>query len=168
MKEYVFDIETTSLDADVGSVIAIGLKEVNGNEEILFDTNEINVIKDFLSKIDNTITLIGFNIKKFDIPFLNFRCFVHKIKCSQLKKVKTIDVLEIVKESFRTSNLKLIMFKKIFGIIDEVESSNIETIYLEYLKTNDDKFKNEIIDHLRKDLIACEEVYKRLKEIGIL
>ncbi|MFH8038447.1 MAG: ribonuclease H-like domain-containing protein [Candidatus Aenigmatarchaeota archaeon] len=168
MKEYIFDIETTDLNADVGNIIAIGLKELNGEEKILFNENEEKLIREFLALLKNETTLIGFNIKKFDIPFLFYKCFVYKINTSQLTKVNIKDVLELVKDVFRSSSLKLSHFKKILGVEDVANSSDIKSIYLEYLKTKEERFKNLIIDHLKSDLIACEKVYNRLKEIGMI
>lgn len=168
MKEYIFDIETTDLNADVGNIIAIGLKELNGEEKILFNENEEKLIREFLALLKNETTLIGFNIKKFDIPFLFYKCFVYKINTLQLTKINIKDVLELVKDVFRSSSLKLSHFKKILGVEDVANSSDIKSIYLEYLKTKEERFKNLIIDHLKSDLIACEKVYNRLKEIGMI
>lgn len=168
MKEYIFDIETTDLNADVGNIIAIGLKELNGEEKILFNENEEKLIREFLALLKNETTLIGFNIKKFDIPFLFYKCFVYKINTLQLTKINIKDVLELVKDVFRSSSLKLSHFKKILGVGDVANSSDIKSIYLEYLKTKEERFKNLIIDHLKSDLIACEKVYNRLKEIGMI
>jgi predicted PolB exonuclease-like 3'-5' exonuclease len=96
-------LEANSLDEGPkpsDKVILIYYKEVHrGTEEVLFREwveGEEAILKRFYAlltkklSLEKTVTLTGWNIAKFDIPFLTYRLFLHNV-----------DSLENIIESFR-------------------------------------------------------------------
>lgn len=168
MKEIIFDIETTDLEADKGYVVAIGLKEIDKEEKILFLENldERGLIKNFLNLIDNQTLLIGYNISKFDIPYIKSKCFLLQINCNILKRIQTLDLLDVAKANLKFSNLKLNTFKQFFEI-EDFGGEEIKNLFMKFL-SGDEESKEKIIEHLKKDLVSTEKIYKRLLEVGIL
>jgi predicted PolB exonuclease-like 3'-5' exonuclease len=96
-------LEAKSLDEGSelsDKVILIYYKEVHGGtEEVLFREwleGEEAILRRFYAllteklSVEKTVTLIGWNIAKFDIPFLTYRLFLHNV-----------DSLENIIENFR-------------------------------------------------------------------
>jgi len=98
MKKIVFDIETRNTFADVGknepalldlSVVCIYDSETDSYHS--FTQEELPKLWPFIEKAD---MLIGYNSEHFDIPILN------KYYTGDLTKIKSLDILKEIKESF--------------------------------------------------------------------
>jgi len=102
------DVETYSPNKEPmlsDKVILIYYKEVcGGNEEVMFkewSESEEMILKNFYAMLtkklsaEKTLTLIGWNIIRFDIPFLAYRLFFHRIES-----------LDNILENFRKAYLR--------------------------------------------------------------
>ena len=82
-------------------------------------------------------------------------------------KTQIKDLLEISKEVLLFSSRSLQLIKKVFNLEDEVSSRQISNLYLNYVAGNKEA-KDKIMEHLKKDLIATENLYKKFLEFGII
>ena len=81
LQRFTFDIETTSVKPDKGRILMISVKF--GDTEVqIIDDDEAGMINqlNYLIQIVDPDVIEGFNIYKFDIPFLMARAAVHGIE----------------------------------------------------------------------------------------
>jgi uncharacterized protein YprB with RNaseH-like and TPR domain len=164
-----FDIETSSLHADIGSLIVAGfLKE---KEEKFFfveyPKEEKKVLEEILEHLEK--------IKKekiciwnasFDIPFLISRCLKHGVTTKIFTQLKVIDLLKFSREVLRLSSNKLDDVSGFLGIEKNIKVTgrHIQNFYEEFLAGNKE-MKEEIINHCRDDLISLSKVYEKVKDL---
>ena len=94
-----FDIETTSLKADVGILVASGFILPNEEIKILFAEN----LEEEKDLIENTAKLLLQNkdeeiviwYSKFDIPFLVSRAIKHGLDISGIYDLKIVDLCKL-------------------------------------------------------------------------
>lgn len=98
MSKIVFDIETKNIFSDVGErnpaaldISVVGIYDYRSGEYKTFLEEEFNKLWPILSRAN---LLIGFNSNHFDIPLLN------KYYPGDLTKIKSLDILKEIKESF--------------------------------------------------------------------
>jgi predicted PolB exonuclease-like 3'-5' exonuclease len=166
MTVYIFDIETTGLELYLDRVIAIGLLNVESNKKVIFiGEDEKEILSNFLEKLQENDTLIGYNIKNFDLPFIFSRAVVNKLHINKLKRIKIIDLSEILHfEPYRTfgttpKNLKFFRlddFARIFGIQNGKYELN-GMLMKEFFYR---KEWNKIIEHLEDDLEKTFRIYQ--------
>ena len=80
-----FDIETTGLSADISAITVIGCCDMDGNVTQWFNEDGLSqkqILTDFLAFIQPYNTLITFNGKTFDLPFLTSKIKEFKINAS--------------------------------------------------------------------------------------
>jgi uncharacterized protein YprB with RNaseH-like and TPR domain len=164
-----FDIETSSLHADIGILIVAGfLKE---REEkfffVEFPKEEKKVLEEILEHLEK--------IKKekiyiwnasFDIPFLISRCIKHGIKTKIFTHLRVIDLLKFSKEALRLSSNRLDDVSIFLGIEKNIKvtGKDIQKFYEEFL-SGKKEMKEEIINHCRDDLISLSKFYERVKDL---
>ena len=160
----LFDIETTGFMAKNTHLYMIGALYVCSETKtfktiqwFLDDYNDekalIQAFKQFLSKYS---TLLHFNGKGFDIPYLedkakildielDFNNFIHIDLYKHAKKLKRI---------FKTENLKLKTLEEFFGLnrTDEFSGKELIDLYKEYMHLKDDKLKEFLVLHNFEDL----------------
>lgn len=162
------DLETSSLHADIGIIIAIGFILPNGKKEIIF-TEEPEKEKETVEKALEIIrknkneTLIIWH-SGFDIPFLLTRAIKHNIDASILFEIKILDLCKFAKENLALASYKLDEVSRFFGIEKNlsVTGKNVQDLYFQFLKKNE-KAKKEIIEHCEDDLEALKNIYKKLE-----
>ncbi|MGM5484090.1 MAG: ribonuclease H-like domain-containing protein [Nanobdellota archaeon] len=178
MNEIIIDIETAPVDIEnyfnldeeeklkklnpIDSyIVAIGI--MKGDEEILFNGDEKDILRDFWNFIEKNEgkKIVGFNIKKFDIPFITSRSFIKNVKVSPLQLSKVIDVREWINAyRYGQTRGKLKEFAKLIGIeVMDVEGSDIATL------VKDDKF-DVIESYLKKDLEITKNIYERAIDLN--
>lgn len=112
-----FDIETYSPQKEplfTDKVILICIKEVGKKEKMFkeWESSEKDILKEFYSFIKEkvekeTLTLIGWNIARFDIPFLTYRINFHKI-------AKLEEIFEVFRKCYwRDLRLCFLPFNKL-------------------------------------------------------
>lgn len=143
-------------------IIAIGIKQDN-NYNILSGDEKL-ILKLFWEELDKnkSETIVGFNIKNFDVPFLTARSFINNIKITPFTIKNILDLRENI-NAFRYGQTrgKLKEYAELLGIETmEVDGSDVAKLY----------FNNEldtIKEYLKKDLDITEAVLKRAKETNI-
>ena len=111
-----FDIETTGLSADISAITVIGCCDMDGNVTQWFNEDGLSqkqILTDFLAFIQPYNTLITFNGKTFDLPFLTSKIKEFKINASS-DQYEHLDLYQILKpyknlwglKNFRQKNLE--------------------------------------------------------------
>ena len=163
-----FDIETTSLKADVGILVASGFILPNGEIKILFAEN----LEEEKDLIENTAKLLLQNkdeeiviwYSKFDIPFLVSRAIKHGLDISGIYDLKIVDLCKLIQENLKFRSNKLDEVAKFFGIKKNlsITGKNVHLLYFRAIK-GDAKAKDEIVEHCKDDLLAMKEIYEKVK-----
>jgi len=163
----VIDIETTGFEADTSTLVAIGLLS-DDREKIFFVdriSEEKKVLLSFLDFMEENkiTTLIGYNIKNFDIPYLYGKFFIHGIDPKTIENCILIDLYEFVKKmKLRKKSLAKISEIAFDRKSNEIESRYVPLMYIKYLDSKDETYRDKIISHLREDLINTRLLAKRL------
>jgi uncharacterized protein YprB with RNaseH-like and TPR domain len=162
------DIETTSLNADVGVLVTVGLILPNNNLKIFFadkPEDEKKIIQQTLA------TLRKFKKEPiciwhtgFDIPFLITRAVKNNVDISEIYEFEFVDLCKFVRENFKLSSNKLDEVSKFLGIQKNLNSTgkNVHELYLRAVE-GDKTSKQEIINHCCDDLKALKAVFERVK-----
>ena len=150
-----FDIETTGLSADISAITVIGCCDMDGNVTQWFNEDGLSqkqILTDFLAFIQPYNTLITFNGKTFDLPFLTSKIKEFKINAS-FDQYEHLDLYQILKpyknlwglKNFRQKNLEEYLgiqridklsgnSSKLIKIILRMERSRIKNRYF-YITT---------------------------------
>ena len=166
-KILLYDIETSHLKADFGSLLAFGYKwlhEKRVNVPTILDFNPKNAIDDsgitaeanrVLSEADMVVTFYG---KGFDQKFLNAKFLEHDLPI--LANIPHVDLFFTVK-----SNLALTR-KSLANVAYFLQLANVKTPVEGRLwkqaMIGEPKAIKYVKDHCRADVLILEEAYLRL------
>ena len=162
--EIFLDIETTSLNADTGMIVAVGLcyeREktiihfVNSHEE------EKNIIFNTFSEIAEK-QVITFNGTRFDIPFLLTRGLKYDLI---MPKVEIIDLYYWSARYLRLQSRKFHDICTFYDIShEEISGREVNELFIRAL-SGDKNAKDKIIRHLNQDISAMISFYKKIKPL---
>jgi len=156
------DIETSSLDADTGTLVAVGTGKKENEIDLTFVKSyedEKTILIQIFEKIKNK-TIITFNGKRFDIPFLITRGLKYNLI---FPKVEIIDLF------FWSWKYLRLQSKKLHDICvycdiehEEVSGREVNELYIRAI-SGDDKSKERILKHLYHDVKAMMSLYDKLE-----
>lgn len=163
------DIETTSLDADSGILIGVGLAKNGGKPDFLFierPEDEPRLIKEALRRIKDCNILITWHGKSFDIPFLVARTLKFGEDASSLSSMIHLDLAEFVRNNLRLGRTDLYHVSKFLGFGKDIEVTGLDMprLYLSVLK-KDRRAKAAIRKHCLDDLKATGVVFNKLRPL---
>jgi len=150
-------------------VVAIGVKRADAEPIILMNYSEKQMLEEFwkifgeFKKASSGNTIVGFNIKSFDIPFLVTRSFINKVKIYPFYIKEIIDLREYLTGfRFGKSRGTLKEFGEAIGVelIEDTDGSKIA-----FLCKSEDFEK--IKEYLLKDLELTEKVHKMMITLDI-
>lgn len=162
------DVETTSLQADIGMLIAIGFIYSNDESEVLFvdsPEEEKKIIQQAMEKLrKNKDEPIFIWHTGFDIPFIIARAIKNEVDASDVYDLKFVDLCKFVKENLKLASNKLDEVSKFLGIRKDLNltGKNIQNLYLKAVK-GDRKAREDIINHCLDDLRALKAIHEKLK-----
>lgn len=162
------DCETTSLDGDIGMLVAVGLL-LPDKEEVLFVENpneEKKTIEKLVNLLENyrSEEVYIWNAR-FDIPFLLTRAIIHGIDASILLEIKVVDLCEFCRENLKLSSNKLDEVSKFFCLDKnlKITGKNIQELYIQFLNGKTEN-KEKIIAHCLDDLYRLKELHEKLQK----
>lgn len=163
------DIESTSLEADTGIVIGIGLMDESGRSRFLFaktPKEEARMLNSFLSILKDYHMMITWRGKDFDVPFLIARLIKNKIEVEKLINIYHLDLAEFLKANLRLSRSDLYHVCRFLGIKKDMELSGLDMprLYLNSMK-GDLKARKMIKRHCIDDLRSLRQVYVKVKPL---
>lgn len=163
-----FDIETTSLKADEGILVAAGFILPSGETKVLFAENP----KEEKELIEKTFKIFEENkndeviiwYSGFDIPFLVSRAIKYRINASLIYELKIVDICKLIKENLKFRSNKLDEVSKFFGVEKDLKitGKDVQRLYINFL-SGEKKAKDEIIAHCIDDLKAMKEIFEKVK-----
>lgn len=162
-------------------VISIGWMTQKGEEEKLtvktFASEDeyilLSAVQEVFTKVDIHTTIVGHNIKEFDIPYLCRRFLINGLKLPDILDVSTkkpwetpfVDTLELWKFGDRKHYVKLDLLASIFGIPsskDDIAGNQVKDVFYE------EQNLERIALYCEKDVIVTSQVFRRLKNLPLL
>ena len=162
--EVYLDIETSSLDADSGMVVAVGYATGNGKPKILFVESfddEKSVISDIFEMTKDK-EIITFNGSRFDIPFLIARGLKYGL---YLPKIETIDLYCWARKFLKLQSRRFHEICLFYDIPhEEISGKEVNELFIKAMSGVHDA-KQRIVDHLNQDIEALQAFYKKIKPL---
>ena len=162
--EIYLDIETSSLDADSGMIVAIGYAVGNKEPETMFVKSvdyEKNLISDIFRKIRNR-RIVTFNGAYFDIPFLIARGLKYDL---HLPKLEMIDLYRWAKRFLKLQSRRFHEICRFYNIPhEEISGKEVNELFIKAMAGDHDS-KKRIIDHLNHDIKALQAFHNKIRPL---
>lgn len=162
-----FDIESSSLTSDFGTVLTYCIKHDTGiisnkitPQEIKNGSYDKRLMSDLcndLRRFDRIITWYG---SKFDIPFVRSRCILYKHDFPLFKEVLHTDAYMIAKRTLRTLHSKRLGVVAQFYGIEAKEHPLNPTVWLKCL-SGDQEAIDFVETHCQEDVASLQKVCER-------
>lgn len=170
-----FDIETTGLSADISAITMIGCCDMDGKITQWFNEDGLmqkQILSEFLTFIKSYDTLISFNGKTFDLPFLLAKIKELKLD-SSIGPFVHVDLYQVLKPfkglwgltKFRQKDLEAYLN---FHRKDQLSGKKLIKTYQNYLKTGDIKDREAVFLHNREDLLGLRRIYSLMSYPALL
>lgn len=171
-KSLILDIETMGFSSV--PIILIGLARIQ-DDNILIDQylsrnirEEPAMLMAIVRCLRKNDTIITFNGRRFDIPFIEERFSFHKIKESLYTKTHH-DALPLSRRAWKKKlpNCKLATLEKYILHIerkDDVPSRSVPNFYSTYIRQKNIGPLIPIISHNKQDLITLAMIFSKLRE----
>ena len=170
-----FDIETTGLSADISAITLIGCCDMDGNITQWFNEDGFSqkqILSDFLTFIKSYDTLITFNGKTFDLPFLSSKIKEFKLNAS-FDRYEHLDLYQILKpyknlwglKNFRQKDLEEYLC---FHRTDKLSGKKLIKTYQNYLEKGNTKDKDAVLLHNKEDLLGLRDIYSLMSYPALL
>lgn len=169
-----FDIEASNLNADFGILLTAGYKIVGDStqpqvlriDDYLDETKQLIkaerrllvAVSEALIGSDAWLTHYG---RYYDIPFVNSRLLYHKLPI--LPEKPHIDTWKVARYKLKLRNNRLNTIQEFLGTKTEKNAIKPEQ-WLGAL-AGDKKSLDYIVEHNRRDVLALEEAYLRLRPL---
>ncbi len=162
----LMDIESTSLDADVGVFVGGGLMALSGRFKWFYaeaPKAEAEVLNDFLQQVSGYEVIVTWNGRIFDLPFLTARALKHGLSAEYLHKPTHIDLAEFIKGALRLARSDLYHVAKFLNVRKDlsVEGFDVPSLYMKAVK-GDRKAASAIRRHCRDDLETTRIVFMKV------
>ena len=178
MRTVILDIESTSLRADTGFLLCVGLKEVGRPPRILGlrdfpaqDRDDVLTIDSALVKavkheIETYDYVLGWNSILFDVPFLNDRLlFSGQLPIQRMFHTDLMYLARLGKSTMTSSRLDWVARKLNLPVTKTALDINTwKRAEAEAMLgfTRADNYR-KIVEHNRRDLLVTERVYQAMK-----
>jgi uncharacterized protein YprB with RNaseH-like and TPR domain len=165
----ILDIETTSLEADAGTLVSAGLMSNVGRAEYLEarrTSEEKSLLVKLAKKLENYDVMVTWNGRGFDIPFLTTRSMKHGLDPRPLLRKSHIDLADVVKGRLRLTFTYLDHVCDFFEISRNKGPMGLDVPHL-YVRAleGDRKAAASIREHCLDDLRATRQVFLKLKPL---
>ena len=168
-KIVIFDIETSSLEADAGIIVGAGFVSETGKSEY-FEARRTDEEKSLLGKIlrrlESFDTIVTWSGRGFDMPYLTTRLLKHSMDPSMILGKQHLDLNEVVRSKLRLTFTYLDHVCDFFGIKREKGPMGLEVphLFIKALEGDESSLKT-IRDHCLDDLRATREVFLKLRPL---
>jgi uncharacterized protein YprB with RNaseH-like and TPR domain len=168
----IWDIETSNLDADFGTLLAVGFKWL-GEKVVtvlsiadypVFATqpwNDRQLVRDFLKVYVSADLTVAYNGVLFDKPYLMAKIMEHGLPVPP--NIPVQDPYFTVKSNFRLSRKSLQNTAYFLGLSNE--KTPVEGRIWKRAATGHRPSIKYIIDHCEADVLVLEELYLRLRPL---
>jgi hypothetical protein len=160
------DIETTSLKASDGMVVAIGVLKGEKPEVRFAGTiqEERAALGWFCRELEGCTGLVTWNGAEFDLPFLFTRSVFHNTDMGRLLEIPMLDLYQWCRGHMLLSSYKLESVGRFLGIDKSqlFHGSDVLTLF-KLVEQGDIEARRLIVEHCREDIILLKRVHERLK-----
>lgn len=177
-KVIIWDGEMTSLNADFGTVVCVGWKELGAKSVHIESILEHNKVCDCCGKVEkpqDDKALLKHVSKilnsadawvlhygtRFDVPYVNSRLLYHNLP--PLKPVPLIDTWKIARNHLKLHSNRLASIQEFFGLPDEKNA--VKGPQWQAAMGGDVRGIKYIIEHCRRDVLVLEQAYERIKSL---
>jgi len=165
----ILDIETTSLEADAGTLVSAGLMSDKGRGEYLEakrTSDEKSLLLKLLKRLESYDVMVTWNGRSFDVPFLTTRLMKHGLDPRPILRKSHIDLADVVKSRLRLTFTYLDHVCDFFQIDRKKGPMGLDVPHL-YIRAleGDAKAAASIREHCLDDLRATRQVFMRLKPL---
>jgi uncharacterized protein YprB with RNaseH-like and TPR domain len=176
MKILLWDLETSNLDADFGTILCVGYKWLGESRThiIAIDdfplfakdpTDDREVVKAFLKvyqEADISITYFG-GLGNFDLPFFQAKIMEHQLLLPP--KVEMLDLYYTVRGNLKLSRRSLKNVAKFLGCKNQKDEFPLEGPVWRRARAGHAPSLRYVYKHCRIDVLVLEEVYLRLRSL---
>jgi len=166
----LFDIETTHLKADFGTVLCVGYKwyedrkphiisirDFNGwQRNVLDDKRVVEAFRDVMCQAGMWVTYFG---KGFDCKVLNAKCLEHGLDV--VPNTPHVDLFYIVKANLALSRKSLERVADYVGCVEK--KTPVSGPVWKRAAVGDPEALSYVEDHCKADVLLLEEVYTKLR-----
>lgn len=159
------DIETTSLRADAGIIVAAAVSNDEVKVKFAPDPDAERELLVWLEEeLKDVSTIATWNGSDFDIPFIVTRALIHGLDFSWLRKKNVLDLYAWCKKALLLSNYKLDYVAYVLGVSQEqgIRSVEVDVLYWRAVR-GDEEAKQAIISHCRSDVIKLKRIHDKIK-----
>jgi uncharacterized protein YprB with RNaseH-like and TPR domain len=165
----ILDIETTSLEADAGTIVSAGLMSDVGRGEYLEakrTSDEKALLLKLVKRLESFDVMVTWNGRSFDVPFLTTRLMKHELDPRPILRKSHIDLADVVKSRLRLTFTYLDHVCDFFQIDRKKGPMGLDVPHL-YVRAleGDRKAAASIREHCLDDLRATRQVFLRLKPL---
>lgn len=158
----ILDIETTGFNKITDTIIILGLIYKNNSKIHVLQwccdslSDEKILIEKIVEFSKKGKRLITYNGNSFDIPFIEKKCELYKLKLDRLDSFDLYDYIKAYFVFLPFDNMKLNTLISYFNSDLDISISGGDCVYFyhKYLKTSDSSFLDKIIAHNSSDLIG--------------
>ncbi len=162
--EVYLDIETSSLDADSGMVVAVGYAERDEKPDILFVKSfedEKAVISFIFGRIKDK-RIVTFNGTNFDIPFLIARGLKYDL---YLPQMEMMDLYLWARRFLRLQSRRFHEICLFYNIPhEEISGKEVNELFIKAM-SGDNSATERIVTHLTQDVEALRAFHKKIKPL---
>jgi uncharacterized protein YprB with RNaseH-like and TPR domain len=165
----ILDIETTSLEADAGTLVSVGLMSGDGRGEYLEarrTSKEKSLLLRLAKRLESYDVLVTWNGRSFDLPFLTTRFMKQRLDPRPILRKSHIDLADVVKSRLRLTFTYLDHVCDFFEIDRKKGPMGLDVPHL-YVRAieGDRKAAVSIREHCLDDLRATRQVFLKLKPL---
>lgn len=176
----LWDLETTSLKADFGFILAAGYKWLGEKRTHVltigdfdarnFRNKEKALVKKFAEILDSADISVTHNGQRYDHPWMNAKLLEHRLKKGghqwYLKAIPQVDTLQIARKHLKVvSRKRLDTLSSYLGTYAEKTPVDGK-IWVDAAMGVKSALKY-IVDHCRADVEVLEEVYRILRPLYV-
>lgn len=162
----LLDVEATSLEADVGVLVGVGLMDVGGRFRWFYSETpggERKALESALKALESYHVIVTWSGKGYDLPFIKARALKLRLRVEPITAPLHLDLAEFVRNNLRLARTDLYHVARFFGIKKDirVEGKDIPSLYLRAIK-GDKRAASAIRRHCRDDLEVTRRIYLKL------
>ena len=163
------DLETSSLEADAGIIVGVGLMSETGKSEYLEvrrTADEKAILSKLLKRLESIDVIVTWSGRGFDIPYLTTRLLKHSTDPRPVLSKLHLDLNEVVRSRLRLTFTYLDHVCDFFGIKRDRGPMGLEVPHL-FVKAleGDETSLRTIRDHCLDDLRVTREVFLKLRPL---
>ncbi|MDO4188868.1 MAG: ribonuclease H-like domain-containing protein [Lachnospiraceae bacterium] len=165
-----FDIETTGLSRSKNHIYLIGIGHyIDKGLKIIqwiadSETEELLILKEFISYSSSFATLVNYNGKSFDIPFTKERLNKYNLIMPELSSIDIYTYIKPLRKILSLNDLTQKTIEQFLGIKreDKYNGGELIKVYKQYEVANDNELLSLLLLHNKEDVKNMHYLTKML------